>query len=351
MQRVQKAVEATGYCALRFPLGVFSSCSYTWNMDQVVGPAGTSQPGSPAPPPRSTEPTLQHVGRFVVKRVPRHVQQPPETSPKPVSTPRPATRTIGYAFAPYPVELADLERRHALPPTQLRILALRRFANPVTGEWVTSTREVAELIGVDRTTAQKALRLLERSHGVHIRHLRSRTVQLVLSFGGFSQPEYRHDGKAPLRWDPDFTPDPTEQAQWPSQKSRFSHTAVGQGNGSSQPNLAQPHGQESTPPRIENRRKIIRKETFSTGSGGKPQGLFPVATFVPQSHDDAEVQELARKMNEAYVNSFFALRRQYGLNRLERACAFAQDKLYDPQHPFRSKPGAYVQWLLTSGVC
>jgi hypothetical protein len=267
--------------------------------------------------------------------------------------PRPAPRSLCYPFVPFPVELAELERRHSLPPAQLRILALRRFAHPVTGDWMTTTQEVAQLIGTDRSTAQKALRALEAAHFLHLVHLRGRTVQLVISFGGFAEPTYRTAGKPALHWDADGTPAVTVGAHSPSQSSPSWHSAERTQNVSGKPLSAAGAYPFGTVPRLENERNIVRsnEEQISPDLSPPHPGLLPVATFVPSMHDEAVVQELARKMGEKYMNSFLSLRRVYGLARLERACGWAVDKRLNPHHPLRSRPGAYVRWLLQSGQC
>src|SRR5437016_5258806 len=113
---------------------------------------------SPDPEPSRTSGTLQSVGQILATKKVRPAPAPAEPSS------RPAVRSafpITYRFVPYPLELADLERREAMPPACLRLLALRRLADPITGELLTSTEQVARLIGCDRSTAQKAMRIVE----------------------------------------------------------------------------------------------------------------------------------------------------------------------------------------------
>jgi hypothetical protein len=109
--------------------------------------------------------------------------------------------SVRYPFVPYPVELADMERRRVIPEPQLRILALRRFADPATGNWETTTEEIVRFIRAGRSTAQKALRQLEQAQYVHLRDVRGRTVRRVVSFGGFPAPTYPTERKPALRWD------------------------------------------------------------------------------------------------------------------------------------------------------
>jgi hypothetical protein len=82
--------------------------------------------------------------------------------------------------------------------------------------------------------------------------------------------------------------------------------------------------------------------------GGK---LMNVDNFVPQSHDESVIHEFATKLGEQHMNSFLALRRKYGLARLQRACGLAQDKSRDTRFPLRQPPGAHVRWLRQNGKC
>ena len=265
--------------------------------------------------------------------------------------PTPPRRSLGYTFVPYPAELAEIERQHLLPPTHVRILALRRFANPTTGEFSTTMKEIARLIGVDRSTVHKALRTLEKSQFLHIRRIRSRTVHLVVCFGGFVEPEYLKEGDVSLRWDNRSTPPRTVRALCAPQKTTVPHTAESAVIGSGSPNSASHSEIDRTAPRIENR--DIRNYEYSlslrTTTGGAQ--LVPVDKFVPQSSDEMVVQELAMKLGEAYINSFLALRRTYSLARLERACGIALDKRREPDFPLQNPPGAFVRWLLQNGKC
>lgn len=306
-------------------------------------------PASNAPDSQRTV-ALASIGQILARKKLRPAPQP--EPPRPAR--RPSYGPITYIFVPFPVELADLERRQSLPPAELHILALRRFANPITGEWLTSTQEVARLLRVDRSTAQKSLRSVEDRHFIHVRHLRSRTVQLQIYFGGFAQPGYRQEGMSPLRWDADFTADGAVPAHGWSQSYASTHSAGSQDSGSTEPTYVPDPEALGTLPKTKNvkeEKEDIRSKQLSPGGLGENSGLSPVSTFVPQIHDESVVQELARKLAEPYMNNFLALRRQYGLSRLERACVLAQDKLHDTKHPFRKRPGAYVRWLLNSGVC
>ena len=82
--------------------------------------------------------------------------------------------------------------------------------------------------------------------------------------------------------------------------------------------------------------------------GGK---LTEVENFIPTTHDESVIHDLATTLGEQYMNSFLALRRKYGLARLQRACGLAQDKSRDARFPLRQPPGAYVRWLLQNGKC
>jgi hypothetical protein len=314
-------------------------------MEEKVG----SSPHSPNKPRGKFE-SLPSVGQIIAKKRIRPLAPPPE---KPRPSASRTGRPITYTFVPFPTELASLEKRQAFPPAHFRVLALRRFAQPVTGEWITSTEEVSRLIRSDRSTAQKSLRELEHAHFIHLRHLRSSTVQLLIYFGGFAQPGYRSEGLAPLRWDADFTDDPTDPAPGDSQSRGSSHSADYAETGSTEPRYVPDPESLGTVPRMKNEKtKDIRSSSdLSTAESGEKSGLLSVFAYRPQMHDESVVQELARKMGEKYMNSFLAMRRQYGLNRLEKACALAQDKLLNPMHPFRKRPGAYVRWLLTNGIC
>ncbi len=300
--------------------------------------------------PKGKFESLASVGQIIAKKKIR----PAAPAPKKQSVPKPRpTRPITYPFVPFPTELASLEKRQVLRPAQFRILALRRFAHPVTGEWLTSSDEIAGLIRSDRSTVQKSLRELEHTQYIHVRQLRSRTVQLLINFGGFAQPKHRLDGLAPLRWDAEFTVGEAVPAHRSSQFEGSWHSAEGLENGSTEPHYELEPEARGTLPRSKNEKtKDIRSsnELSTTGSGEK-SGLIPVFDFQPQMHDESVVKELARKMGEKYMNSFLAMRREYGLNRLEKACALAQDKLLDRKHPFRKRPGAYVRWLLNNGIC
>jgi GAF domain-containing protein len=108
-------------------------------------------------------------------------------------------------FVPYPVDLAELERRGALPPSQLEILALRRFADPMIGEWETTTGEIAQLVGISRPATQKALWALQRQRYLYFYYVRGRTVRVVIMFGGFPSPAYRRQGRLALRWNSHLT--------------------------------------------------------------------------------------------------------------------------------------------------
>lgn len=263
-------------------------------------------------------------------------------------------RPLGYTFVPYPVELAEMEQAGALPPSQLKILTLRRFANPMTGEWITATKEVAQLAGVDRSTAHKAVRHLEGAQLLHMRHLRSRTVDLVLYYGGFAEPEHQKEGLPPLRWDANFTATVTTPASRTSQSGPVSHTASWPVPGSTKPGYQRSWALGGTAAKdVKNIRKIRNSNNEPISTGGYPQRRYwiPVADFMPEMHDEAVVQELARKMQEDYINNFLELRRRFGLSRLERACALALDKMLDRANPLRGRPGAYVRWLLMNGKC
>lgn len=273
-----------------------------------------------------------------------------------LETPAPAAPPVPmpiYPFIPYPVELAEMERRRALPAMLLRLLALRRFAHPLTGEWITTTREVAQLIGADRTTAQKVLRTAERAQYMHIRDARTRRVHRVITFGGFSDPEYRSEGKPPLRWD---TANGTPSAQPTAQSSVRPHTAPEANPGFEEPKSASAGASVGTVPVTNNERRVrsnkynYEYEHDDEHEDGRSR-LLPVENFQPQSHDESVIQELAQRLGEQYMNSFLALRRTYGLAPLQRACGLARDKLQDTQYPLRERPGAYVRWLLRNGKC
>lgn len=259
------------------------------------------------------------------------------------------TRSLKYSFVPFPVELAELERRALLPPAQIKLLMLRRFANPISGVWITSTRDVALLIGVDRSTAQKSLRILEQAQFLHMQHLRGPTVQLVLSFGGFSEPIHRRQGKMPLHWDAEFTGSAPVPAHSSSQYATSWHTGSERNSGLMKPGSAvfpNPSGTALRDIDQENKDKIRSKENFSTEKPETNPLLVPVETFQPQSHDESVVHELACKLGEKYLNSFLSMRRLYGLARLEKACALAQDKLHDIRFPFLPAGHRLRQWLL-----
>ena len=102
---------------------------------------------------------------------------------------------------PYPVELASIELRRAMPSAQIRILMLRRFAHPIRGEWETTTAEIVRLTRLSRSTVQKALRALERARWLHFRYIRTDATRLMISFGGFDDAPYLREGKLPLLWD------------------------------------------------------------------------------------------------------------------------------------------------------
>jgi GAF domain-containing protein len=125
-------------------------------------------------------------------------------------------------FVPYPVDLARLERRAALPPSQLNILALRRFADPSTGEWETTTGEIAELVGVSRPATQKALWALQRQRYLYFYYVRGRTVRVVVMFGGFPAPAYRGQGRLALQWNSDFPKSAIAPRGWDRQPIDFS---------------------------------------------------------------------------------------------------------------------------------
>jgi hypothetical protein len=297
--------------------------------------------------------SLPSVGQIIAKKKIR----PPSPAPRESAPPaQRSARPITYPFVPFPAELASLEKRQVLRPAQFRILALRRFAHPVTGEWLTSSAEIAGLIRSDRSTVQKSLRELEHAHFIHVRQLRSRTVQLLINFGGFAQPKHRLEGLAPLRWDAEFIVEDAAPAHRSSQFEGSRHSANGLENGSTEPHYELEPEARGTLPRTKNiKDKSIRSSNnnseLSTATPVEKSGLIPVFDFQPQTHDESVVQELARRMGEKYMNSFLSLRRQYGLIRLEKACAHAQDKLLNPKNPYRKSPGAFVRWLLTTGIC
>ena len=307
--------------------------------------------GSSQHPPNKPEgkfESLPSVGQIIAKKRIRPAAPAPKKESAPVARP---TRPITYPFVPFPTELASLEKRQVYPPAHFRVLALRRFAQPVTGEWITSTEEVARLIRSDRSTAQKSLRELEHAHFIHLRHLRSSTVQLQIYFGGFAQPGYRSEGLAPLRWDADFTADPSRRAPSNPQRRGPAHSAQHPESGSAEHQYEVESEALGTAPRTKNEDTTIRLDDFSTSSPVDNKGMLPVMGFVPQINDESIVQELARKLGEKYMNNFLSMRRRYGLNRLEKACVLALEKLRDVKHPFRKRPGAYVQWLLVNGIC
>lgn len=314
---------------------------------------GTAAVSAESPESRSDNGKPQPIGRIIANKALRPPLKAP--APKPVPPPpRPqSARSLGYSFVPYPEELAALERAGTLPPSQLRVLTLRRFANPMTGEWFTTTQEVAVLIGTDRSTAQKALRLLERAQYLHIRHLRSHTVELVVYFGGFAEPEHVKEGLAPLRWDSNSTVAGTVNAHGSPQSGPPSHSSGSRTIGSTVPRVdSNPHDL-GTPPKNMRQEEIRDGNKGSFSTAGYPQNARwrRVQDFIPDMHDEAVVQELARKMGEEYINNFLDLRRLFGLRRLEHACALALDRMLNRANPLRARPGAYVRWLLTNGKC
>lgn len=290
------------------------------------------------------------------------------------------------AFLPWPVELVDLERRQALSPVRLGVLMLRRFADPETGLWETSTQGVADLLHVGRSTAQKNLRWLEQHQYLHLRDLRGRTVRRQMLFGGFSHPEHTKLGLPPLRWDADFTPAETKRGDDPELSTPVEYSARKTDSGSEKPRSETRATSERTvPPRtyneprtnhdhhepqthepekgisnpnVTNEPRTNEPNERSESADGDlvdnaPQGatLTPVATFQPRRYEHFRVKEFARKLGEEYINSFLALERRHGIKRFERACRMAQVKLQDRTFPLRQKPGAYVRWLLQNGHC
>jgi len=292
--------------------------------------------------------TVQQLRTVLTKRVPAvtpSAQHAP--TPEPVTPPR----GVMYPFIPYPIELVEMERKGTMRPAHIRILALRRFADPQTGQFITSTKEVAELTGSDRSTAQKGLRAMEKAHFLHLRHARSRTTTLLITFGGFPQPLYGDDGKPPLRWDLSGTAYVPGVAQSPAQCQPPRHTPAQEHHG-----LGKPQNALSTPPvgtggsYNETDTEHRDRSSFSVSLLGSGK-LKSVDDFSPQSHDESMIHDLAKRLGEPYMNSFLALRRKYGLARLQRACGLAQDKRDDVYYPLRQSPGAYVRWLLQNGKC
>lgn len=306
---------------------------------------------APHQPSHSEDDMLQPVGPTLAARAAQAVSQGSHgTPPKPAA--RSAPHPIRYPFIPYPLELADMERRQTLPPAQLRVLGLRRFAHPFTGEWVTTTREVARLIRSDRSTAQKALRALEQAHFLHLTHHYLGTVELVVWFGGFADPGYRKQGKPALHWDNGSTPGPTVQAQGRSQLGGSWHSYRNGYSPSTRPFSGDVVSGDGTVYKSSKYKENIRsREKLSTDGFPHVVPLIPVGTFVPGNRDEAVAQELARKLGEKYMNSFLSCLRVYGLERLERAYARTQDKRHDPSYPLKGQAGAYVRWLLHSGSC
>lgn len=284
------------------------------------------------------------LGYVLKKRAPAPsppVSAVPPTPPPPV----PAPRTLGYPFVPYPKELVEMERKHELSPTQVRILLLRRFADPTTGQWITSTKEVARLIDADRSTAHKGLRALQKALCLHLRQIRSRTTQLVVWFGGFMQQDYVDEGLPPLRWDRSGTLPTQGSAQSGALSGTPPHTPGLSDSGSTEPSSGMVGEIGGTATSKSNGRDI-RNNEYTNGAN-----LTLVDKFVPQSHDESVVHDLAKKLGEPYMNSFLKLRRTYGLGRLQRACGLALDKAQDTKYPLRERPGAYVAWLLQNGRC
>jgi hypothetical protein len=333
-------------------------------MTELASPAPAQEQNAAAKFVES--PTLKRVGVALIKRPPNLSVAPPPEEPATHLPPPP----VLYPTVPYPVELAEMERCSDLPRTQLQILALRRLAHPVTGLWITSTEEVAERVGVDRSTAQKHLAALARTGFLHMTYLRSSTVRRAIWFGGFPEPGYRDKGWPPLRFDPvDSTSERTESAQPKTQRHPPLHTAPDSTRGSAKPKT----GQTSEPPHTEDTRRtnndIVNDRVFnnddqrfrdndnnSDGSFSVPRyaigrGLIPVGQFQPRSYAEIRVKDFARRLGERHVNSFLELARRYGLERLEQACRTAQAKTHDSMYPLRENPGAYVRWLLQNGKC
>ncbi len=272
-------------------------------------------------------------------------------------------------FIPYPVELVGLERSEALPQTQIRVLMLRRFADPTTGVWESSTKEIARMLHCGRSSVQKILRKSERERYVHIRDHRGRTVRRSLHFGGFPQPLHKKLGLPPLRWDADFTEAGTETVQPRESSTPVENSDGRQDSGSIKRKNESPDAGEGTVPTPTNsertndeptnhndHEKLILNETNETNErneqrAAKKAAFTRVADFEPRSEVESIVQALAAGLDERFINSFLALQHEYGLPRLQRACGLAHHKLRDRKHPLRKRPGAYVRWLLQNGQC
>ena len=350
------AFHGTCQCAVSVPLSVRFPFGYPVKME---GNHLSNRDAGDGPRP---------IGRILASKKPRPapkvepaITADPGPPPDPVYEPEPEQeppnrrRPLNFTFVPFPTALVDLELRQILPPVQLRVLHLRRFAHPVNGEWLSSTLEVAELVGCDRSTAHKALWSLCAARYLHIRYHRSSTVQLILHFGGFAHPGYLAEGKPLLIWDgPGTVPDAGFE-HLGSQRGIRWHSADRQENGSNERGMPVLHTPAGTGPRNIKEEKeefaVRYSKDFSPGLGKTPASYLLVESFQPSSHDESVVQELARKMGEKYMNGFLQLRRTYGRNRLEKACTLAADKRFDKKAPLRGRPGAYVRWLLESGKC
>lgn len=59
------------------------------------------------------------------------------------------------------------------------------LADPESGQWWTTTLEVARLIDAHRSTADRVLRTLEEKGFLYVQRVRHGTTQLVISFGRF----------------------------------------------------------------------------------------------------------------------------------------------------------------------
>ena len=272
--------------------------------------------------------------------------------------------SVTYDHIRYPVDLVELEKRDALPPTLLKLLTFLRFADPRTGAWETTTLEVAKLLHSGRSTAQKTIRSAEQRGYIHVRHDRGRTVRLTIVFGGFPVPEHLKLGLAPLRWDREFTEPSTVTEQQKSNPQPVENSAAGPDQVLPKPNPAASPTSQGTVPQTNNvhnvrtndvrtnddeRDRLLKNEQFvnerfvATTAVDKPKtrkSYTPVADFVPRDAEEETVKHLAALLGERWINPFLWAYKELGLRTLQEDCGAALGLMRAGK--LRGRPGQYV---------
>jgi hypothetical protein len=285
---------------------------------------------------------------------------------------------FNHAFLPFPAELADMIRRKAISPNLGRLLSFRIFADPRTGVWETTMRDIMDLLILGRSACQKLVHRGMRDNYIHARFPRLRTVRTIIHNGGFPLPAHIKLGLPRLRWDTDVAvrrvlalgvensvvPRPFGESQPQSDTAGTEPGDMDRGLDTKNPTVVpntnsgvvrEIYLSNESNERNESTKKTNERTQHAAGSGDHPKAArdyVPVHAFTPDNDDEETVRDLAVGLGEKTINNFLSLYLTYGLARLRNACRMTHDRLRGrTKPPLREKPGAYVQWLLKTGRC